>query len=301
MLRITIEAFSGREDPSYLMEGAEARELLRDVGRRPEVVLDSQAGFDGLGFRGVIVESLSDDDEENGYGLPPKFKIAGAAADRGNGFDLAERLIRALPQHQPYPSAGEAPAVAGEDMVDYLLGLLQQTSDRQQSALDSSAAEVPTPEDVACYYERSKFNPGFWNALNVIGKNNCYNYATNRRTDTFAQPGRGVGAQYAALSCAEVTRAALADGCHRRYDCFPDSEKPRRLVALVVAPGFDYHWYRIHTAAEGFWGHKPGGTAARNTDNSNRVIINPETCDRGPYTQFCGYFYTCKSQADRIR
>ncbi len=24
----------------------------------------------------------------------------------------------------------------------------------------------------------------------------------------------------------------------------------------------------------------------RNTDNSNRVIVNPETCDRGPYMQF---------------
>jgi hypothetical protein len=106
---------------------------------------------------------------------------------------------------------------------------------------------------------------------------------------------------YTALSCPAVTKAALADGCHRRFDCFPDQEAPRRLVALVVAPGFDYHWYRIHTKAEGFWGHKPGGTAARNVDNSGRVIWNPETCDRGPYTEFCGYFYTSLSQANRIR
>jgi hypothetical protein len=48
-----------------------------------------------------------------------------------------------------------------------------------------------------------------------------------------------------------------------------------------------------------FWSHKPGGTAARNTDNSGRVITNPETCNRGPYTQFCGYFYTCRSQLIR--
>jgi hypothetical protein len=149
--------------------------------------------------------------------------------------------------------------------------------------------------------ERSAFNPGFWNDPSVIGRNNCYNYASNWRTNTFAQPGRGAGQMYNALSCPEVTRAALADGCHRRFNCFPDSEAPRRLVALVVAPGYDYHWYRIHTAAEGFWGHKPGGTATRNTDNSGRLITNPEFCDRGPYTQFCGYFYTCKSQANRIR
>jgi hypothetical protein len=129
---------------------------------------------------------------------------------------------------------------------------------------------------------------------------NCYNYASNKRTDTFAQPGRGCGNIYKAITCAEMMRASLCDGLHRRLDCFPDSEKPRYLVALVVAPGpgfIDFHWYRKQK--EGFWGHKPGGTAARNTDNSGRVITNPETCDRGPYTQFCGYFYTCRSQ--RIR
>lgn len=300
MLRVTLEAFSGREDPSYLVEDTEARELLRDVSRRPEVITAPDAGFDGLGFRGATIESLSDDDDD-GYDLPRRFKIGGGS-DGSNGFDLAERLIRALPEHDLYPPVADAPMTADENLVGYLLELLQQTSERQQTALDSSAPAEPSPEDITCYYERSKFNPGFWNDDPYIRQNNnCYNYASNRRTDTFAQPGRGAGAQYTALTCAEVTRAALADGCHRRYSCFPDAEKPRRLVALVIAPGFDYHWYRIHTAAEGFWGHKPGQTAARNTDNSGRVIVNPETCDRGPYTQFCGYFYTCKTQANRIR
>ena len=42
----------------------------------------------------------------------------------------------------------------------------------------------------ACLYEASGFNPTYWNASNVRPYNNCYNYATNRRTDTFAQPGR---------------------------------------------------------------------------------------------------------------
>lgn len=301
MFQITIDAFSGRENPSYLVEGAEARELLRDVSRRTEMVTDAHAGFDGLGFRGAIVESLSDDGDQ-AYDLPRQFKIAsGAAADGGNGFDLAERLVRALPQHQLYSPTGGAAATADEDLVDYLLDLLRQTSERQQTAPDSSAAVEPTPEDVTCFIERSVFNPGFWNNSAEIRKtNNCYNYASNRRTNTFAQPGRGAGAESTAYTCAEVTRAALADGCRHRYQCFPDAEKPRRLVALVVS-GFDYHWYRIHSTAEGFWGHKPGQTAARNYDNNNQVIINPETCSRAPYSHFCGYFYTCNTQANRIR
>jgi hypothetical protein len=149
-----------------------------------------------------------------------------------------------------------------------------------------------------CQIELGAFNPGFWNNdANVRLHNNCYNYASNKRTNTFAQPGRGCGHQYTQITCAEVTRAALCDGLHRRFDCFPASQKPRYLVALVVSPtpGFiDYHWYRKQK--EGFWGHKPGNTAARNVDNSNHLILNPETCDRGPYTIFCGYFYTCVSQ-----
>ena len=64
-------------------------------------------------------------------------------------------------------------------------------------------------------------------------------------------------------------------------------------MALVVDPGYDYHWYRHQRG--GFWGHKPGSTAARNVDNSNVVIANPETCTRGGYTDFCGYFYAGRS------
>jgi hypothetical protein len=64
-------------------------------------------------------------------------------------------------------------------------------------------------------------------------------------------------------------------------------------MALVIDPGNDYHWYRHQRG--GFWGHKPGSTAARNVDNSNALVVNPETCNRGGYTDFCGYFYAGRS------
>jgi hypothetical protein len=31
------------------------------------------------------------------------------------------------------------------------------------------------------------------------------------------------------------------------------------------------------------------------------VITAPQTADRGPYTLFCGFFYGCNSQRQRIR
>lgn len=65
-----------------------------------------------------------------------------------------------------------------------------------------------------------------------------------------------------------------------------------RTLRRMVALGHDYHWMRHQRG--GFWGYNPG-TAGRKTDNSNIVITDPKTCDRGPYTDFCGYFRAGKS------
>jgi hypothetical protein len=70
----------------------------------------------------------------------------------------------------------------------------------------------------------------------------------------------------------------------------------RDLVALVIAPGIDYHWYRRGT--DGFWTHKMGPTPATNLDNSGHTITNPETADRGMYTVFAGYFCACSSSTE---
>jgi hypothetical protein len=141
------------------------------------------------------------------------------------------------------------------------------------------------------------YTPSFWNDDPAVRwNNNCYNYSNNKRTDTFAQPGRasGITLTSANMNCADVAPAAIADGieaapsgpcscCHVR-------------IALVIAPGWDYHWYRLD--ADGMWTHKPGPGAATNLDNSNNPISNPETADRGPYTVFCGYFCVCSSSSE---
>jgi hypothetical protein len=302
MLRVSIDAFSGVPNPSVIVTGTEASELLKEIGRNRGVVTDAHAGPTGLGLRGLIVEVLSDDAGQ-ALDLPGTFKVgAGTGPADSKGLELVERVIRSLRKYTPVSPFTDTPRPIDQGLEDYLLRLLSQTAPQGTTTeRDGAPPPPPPPTDATCMIERAKFNPGFWNAPDVIGRNNCYNYASNWRTNTFAQPGKGAGHMYTALTCAEVSRAALADGCHRRYDCFPDTEKSRWLMALVIAPGQDYHWYRLHTKEEGFWGHKPGATAARNTDNSGRIVTNPETCDRGPYTEFCGYFYSCKSQQQRIR
>jgi hypothetical protein len=58
----------------------------------------------------------------------------------------------------------------------------------------------------------------------------------------------------------------------------------------VIWPSADYHWYRLDNNA--MWSHKPGQTAARNTDNSGNQIHDPRECDRGPYITWCNFYHS---------
>ena len=70
-------------------------------------------------------------------------------------------------------------------------------------------------------------------------------------------------------------------------------------IALVIWPGQDYHFYRLVTGAPyWWWGHKPGATPAKYTDDCGHAIYQyngwgytPTNICRDPYTDFCGYFY----------
>ena len=91
------------------------------------------------------------------------------------------------------------------------------------------------------------YNPGIWNNNgNTRRNNNCYNYANDKITGTFAQPGRGSGAIYAAINGPQVQAAAVRDGLAvltpqplplQPVPGPPDG--PRHLVALFIRPG-DY-------------------------------------------------------------
>lgn len=295
MLQITSDVFSGRPNPSWVIEDeGKARSFLREaVGLGNALAAQSSEANGHLGFRGLVLEPMADDLAKDFALSGPLMLPATLAAAQADGRNLIEQLILEMPP--PAAQATEETEEPAEGMQEFLLNLLATSSREtvQEETGASAAAEIIA--QATCFFERGAYNPGFWNNdATTRQRNNCYNYASNKRTNTFAQPGRGCGAIYQALNCAELTRASLCDGLHRRYVCFPDSERPRYLVALVIWPNQDFHWYRLNS--EGFWSHKPGSTPARNTDNSNRVITNPETCNRGPYTHFCGYFYTCRTQ-----
>ncbi len=152
-----------------------------------------------------------------------------------------------------------------------------------------------TVTPAAGQYCTPSYEPNFWNNPPVLWYNNCYNYSNNKRTDTFAQPGRANGYYLApTFISGDVYYGTLLDGL-TPTTASSTSAVGMTKMALVYAQDFygfgpDYHFYR--QGPDGTWSHKPGGTQATNLDNSGSMIFNPEIADRGPYTEFVGYFFT---------
>jgi len=295
MLKITADIFSGIPNPEWIVDGDDAEAVLRDLAQHRSAVASLDSGFQGLGMRGLVVEALSEHVTEE-HGLPAIFRLAnGGTQMESKGIEVAVHLISAMLKE----GAGKHPAIANPDaltqgMRDFLKENITLSRAAIEAILPSASITTVNPEEIVaeleCAYEATWFNPGFWNNPAHQSKNNCYNYATNRRTDTFAQPGRASGHIYSAINCTQVTDGAVNDGAS--IHCAPAQETPRWFMALVIAPGpgfVDFHWYR--KAQQGYWGHKPGGTAVRNYDNSGHTIFDPRTANRGPYTIFCRFMY----------
>lgn len=285
---ITLDIFSGRPNPSWKICEKDTKQLKERVASK--ALMSAEAIDDILGYRGMLISAASD--EQLPENVPASFRIGGTVS---GDYETPRSELPSL-------SADEA-----DDTVLWLLHtgrhvvkeeLLAFVDDhiqvRRQGLADSPSEPVEdeteerSAERAACIIQNTPYNPGFWNRPEVMPNNNCYNYAMNYRSDTFAQPGRLSGHPTNIMDCSHVMNAATWDGC--KEICSGQNKN----VALVIWPGNDYHWYRRHS--EGFWGHKPGGTAARNTDNCNKLIngttVKPHNCCRGPYTVFCGYFYS---------
>jgi hypothetical protein len=285
MLKLTLDTFSGRENPSWVLPAQPALRVLRRIASDLNFVISPDEIPPLLGYRGINLQLLSQELRLR-FNLPPWLSLVpGRGANLARHAEEVAELI--------WLAVKRGAAIGGDDlsaMIRFVERLLSELFSADDETVTSAA---PPAQTSPCSFEMLPYDPGFWNDPAHITHNNCYAYATNRRTDTFPQPGRASGKTITAMTCAAAVTASKADGAHDMFDCFDDSEKPRMLVALVIWPGQDYHWYRKHPA---FWGHKPGQTAARNQDSSKKLITDPEKCDRGPYTDFCGYFLIPNSQ-----
>src|SRR5450759_1348594 len=208
MLRITIDMFSGRPNPIWFITDPNESQLLLDrVVQAPSLQAKPGTGFDGLGYRELQVAVVGDDPLPKG--VPAQFALGSTASqDLAGSGELARRVIVDmerqaeihLPSHELTPLTAEIRDLALEQL-DLLLSdpptWRPPTSKRGNPLITTT----PSPLCERCQYEISQYIPGFWNTPAVQPHNNCYNYARNWRTDTFAQPGLAHGAQTHIMSC----------------------------------------------------------------------------------------------------
>jgi hypothetical protein len=286
LLRVTIDIFSGRENPVVELRDKQAEEALQRL--RPA---ESLEGTDAvatpglrLGYRGLAIEQA----EERTDMLPAAFRLAHGGLF---GDGLAHRADDSTFEDYILETVELERFGLGDDFREMLKTEKKNAREARDSDLERRIVLPPFKR----IFEENKiapcaplYEPGWWNDGGQRQRhNNCYNYAVNYRSDTFAQPGRASGAMYAAITAADVKAGAVADGLIDKPYANNNPPDAGQLVALVIWPGRDFHWYRMNRNCS--WSHKPGSTKVTNRDNSGARIRDPRSADRGPYTEFATF------------
>jgi hypothetical protein len=294
-MQVTIDVFSGRSNPSVLLDDEQTARIL--PGLRPSEPLSAEDPSGPpivLGYRGLVFEQRGTQEPS----LPSVFRLV-----RGRLYGMGLRhwaTDRDIEQSVLTDGGVIAAAISDPSTVAAI-----ETEFRREHPPPGRAAEDEedsgAPPLQACDSASPEPDLAWWNDADEDGllctgstgswrcqcNNNCYNYATNIRTDTFAQPGRGSGRQIGAMDCNSLRQAAFYDNVmdapYADNRCVPGNA----LIAGVIWPNRDFHWYRKNQ--DGYWTHKPGQTRATSYDNSGHLIADPRTCDRGAYTEFCGF------------
>lgn len=136
-----------------------------------------------------------------------------------------------------------------------------------------------------------EYEPEVWNYDPVQRNTNCFSYAFNSQVgenDNNPFKLQPLNESYGYISQSQIqadtiesyinntaTKYGLTFEAVGKYEkCAPGTYK----VALVIAPGQDYHWYRQNP--DGTWSHKPGEQPITNLDASGNLIYDPEIANR---------------------
>lgn len=284
-MRVTLHVFSGRENPSWILDDDQVADFTSRVSNVSERTLEKPTGvFGALGYRGFTVSRS----RASSLG-PLSLYVHDGIADPGQ---QEENLLLGSRELEAWLLETAPRTTLLSTVRQHVRTQLQAAGVAPQQYRAQRAMAAGCNPCVA--HDAPTYNPAAWNIPSVQPYNNCYNYANDHATNTFAQPGRAHGAAATVMACPNVGHAAAADGLVTSPGfTAPLAAGHGWYVALVIWPGVDYHWYRQDRT--GCWSHKPGQTAVRDVDNSGNKIQDPRTCNRGPYTDFCNYMITTRS------
>jgi hypothetical protein len=299
-VKITIDIFSGRPNPYIILNHITARKVFNKIScssftKKSE---NSPPYPTVLGYRGLIMEQQG---KRLSNRLPIRVLFTKDAA-------YADGKIARVNQISDLVSFvfDHLPSLRLTDNIPSLKKFLESSIEKfelQRPVFIRNYHKkyhrwltdfYKTHRRTACACAPLPDLPAWNSAPSIQFNNNCYNYSTNYRTDNYGQPGMAAGQQYNDLSACVTPMGslgarmgALADGL---IDLPANNNKcptTGHLVALVIAPDYDYHWYR--KGRNGKWSHKIGGSPATILDNSGNPISDPRTADRGSYVDFCSF------------
>lgn len=277
VLKVTLHIYSGRPNPCWYISAHGAQELAERLSKITNISKVRPPGAAGaLGYRGFSIGSV----ESNAF-----WHVYEGIVDLG--ARAGRFLISDTREIEEWLLNLGSSALSGP-LISHVGELLAMPLFAKGGG---SGGASGCPKCVAP--DAPALNLAKWNTAAVQPNNNCYNYANDRITNNFAQPGDASGKPMGAMSCSGVQPSAVSDGLVATSNFTAALAAGKGFyVALVIWPGVDgdFHWYRQDK--NGCWSHKPGQTAARNTDNKGATITDPKTCDRGPYTDFCSYMIT---------
>lgn len=284
---VILHVFSGRPDPSWVLRDTEALELRAILGLlRERTPLKARGWPQKLGYRGFSVMSAP-----RGLFGSLWLTVQNAIVDPGpyepSYLDYERSVEKFL--------LGTAGTIITESLAQNITGeLLLSREDLIRRHTEKRSFVEPVCEGSSRAKDAPPYEPTRWNAQAVRDSNNCYNYIHDQVLAAASEPGRAHGVDIVD-DCYKprvgVSAGALADG----LTAINDFSQPRGVnegwyVALAVWPGCDYHWYRQDS--NGCWSHKNGQGPVTNLDDVCQLIRNPKNCDRGSYSDFCGYFVT---------
>jgi hypothetical protein len=344
MLEVELDIFSGMPNPRWVLTRREEQELVDRLTAEPanvSAVATADEQF-GLGYRGLIVRLVKPDEDSPwskaqtaaGVTVPGEFRV-GSAPDSQSLADwllqtseperkrslvtdeLREVASRGVilqtgsdamidPTTFAHPAADDAPPEARHFPTIEGEGADSPGTERRSSESPPEAEE--SSQDVtiqgatwwACGSSYFSANAGVFNLPEHVGRNNCYCFASNHLAGVrYALPGKRGGRPASSITCGGVIDGLYADGW--RDGCQVNG----LTIVMVIWPNYDYHFYRLITGGPyWWWGHKPGGTPAKYTDDCGHAIYQyngsgyaPNNCCRGNYIHFCGYFYQNNSTA----
>jgi hypothetical protein len=150
----------------------------------------------------------------------------------------------------------------------------------------------PTIFGKSTKYNPSKNCEGNFMSYKFQPNNNCYNYATNVATNSFAQPGRKTGNPFKEYIGRDVVNGAVSDGLklvgktRKALDDYAKKAEKGHFVALMISTTDasiswrgDFHWARLDDLKTSSWSQKDGGDQVTNFDFAGNLIKDPSTAN----------------------